>query len=116
MYINFDNMRGMADYINNNIAALTKTKERLESESKRLSVNTGLDKVQLDIRRIIDRLDSEIQAAQKLRLSLLKITELYISCENRIEENIEGGTTAKKPEFAACSRIESAEGFGWTIE
>lgn len=116
MFINFDNMRKMADYLNNNIAALTKTRELLERESKRLSKNTELDQVQLDIKSTIDRIDSEILTAQKLRLSLLKIIELYVSCESRIEENIEGGTTVKKPEFAACRRLESAEGFGWTIE
>ena len=93
MYINFSNIHGMIENLDKVISCLVKSKEKIEYERRKLAQNSELDDVLADMKMTVRRLEDRIVTAKKLKLSLVRISEIYISCEEDIKDKVEGVRT-----------------------
>lgn len=116
MYINFSNIQGIIDNLNKSVCSLVKAKEKIEYERKKLALNTELEDVIADMKRTSDRIENEIETAKKLKLSLIKISELYANGEERIKDRIEGERKVNKREYSAYQNIIAEGDIRWKIE
>lgn len=116
MYINFTEMQMLIEKLDQTVCTLVRTKEKIEYERKRLASNTEHEDVRAVIKKTADKLDDEILAAKKLRLSLAKISEIYISGEQRINDAVEGEICSVKSGFCPMMNLDNATDFRWEIE
>ncbi len=116
MYINFSNMQVLIDNINQTICSLKTAKEKIEYERQRLALNTELEDVRDDMKKTAYSLEEKIYSAEKLKLSLVKISELYAVGEERIKDTIEGGRSPFKIKFYPKVLLQTKTDFRWTIE
>ena len=102
MYLNFSNMRILADNLDENIRALNSAKEKIEYQYQRLAQNTELDAVIVQMKKTAEKIDDGILKAQKLKIALIRTMEIYDSGERRIKEHVEGS----QPPLKAGQMIE----------
>lgn len=116
MYINFSNIQSLIENLDNTVYSLVRAKEKIEYECRRLVQNTELEDVIADMKRTADQLENEVLTAKKLKLSLIKISELYMNGEEHIKDAIEGGKAFSKIKFVPYHKLNTNLGFRWTIE
>lgn len=116
MYINFSNMQSMIEKLDQTVCCLAQAREKIEYERKRLSYNSELEDVIAALKKEYDKLENEILTAKQLKISLIKISELYINGEERIKDTIESGILSGKISFVPFCKLSSNLDFRWTIE
>lgn len=116
MYINFSEVQGLAENLEQTVFCLKRAKEKIEYERKRLALNSELDDVAADLKITAEKLGDRILTARKLRLSLIKISQLYANGEERIQDSIEGGRCPFKLHFIPMHNLISKTDFRWSIE
>lgn len=116
MYINFSNIHGMIETLDKVISCLVKSKEKIEYERWKLAQNSELDDVLADMKMTVRRLEDKIVTSKKLKFSLVRISEMYISCEDDVKDKVEGIRANSKSEYAYFRKLPVDTDLRWIIK
>lgn len=116
MKINFKYMQLTVEKLETVLKELNNAKERLAAERMRLSCNSELESVIVNIRETENRICEQIIAVMKMKAAIIKISYIYNNGEEQIKSVIDCGCIQEKQGFKNRCAICNNTDFEWSIQ
>ncbi|MCR5526155.1 MAG: hypothetical protein K6F39_02070 [Lachnospiraceae bacterium] len=94
---------------------IRKLNESLEDVISKLSTLSGMEEVVKSLRTTGDQLVEEKDDFDKMAQALIRISQCYDRCEDRLAENIEMSSQVYKAEKASLFKTDKANETVWSL-